>query len=1089
MVLRRLRWSWLCALLAIAIGCVPAASRRQRPPVPQPHPAPRTIRAGTSGAIVRFDSLFYDVGGRASITLSVVEGTLAAKRVPIVVVSPETGDLEVLTAEPTKHGREYRTTAPLPLAGATTEPATQLDGVLAAKPGEFIYALFYPDYPREPKLAGTAQVVFDVAILDGGLAAPQPQVLAELAMTDDERRPPPGGKTIGTIVEEHGLPLQLPVDELIFYPRDARDLKRFLHETRGRVVATDPVRTKPRAATSVLVQVDTSRADVQRLPVMQALMGVNRRLYVSSPEVLRLLALALTLHMEGYVIALNPRLQAMGAPQVTEHRAPPISPGTQMTDDHFQVDRTWTFLALREADTRRVNVGILDQGFCINPDFRGFPGAIAECDMEGANLVEGLTRGFRCGPGVAEGPPTVNAGFFGNRTWHGNMIAATIGGVLNNGFGTQGVGGQVVQPMLFRFGLASYAFEIGLGISKAAEDGANVINVSAGYPCRLVTNLGVDPGICGTGERAAFCTLVTAGLVLATAAVCAAAAAIAAIPIIGLGLAAPVIAACIVAAAATLAASGACFATLIAGDPRGPMQRGVDLAAGRGVPVIANAGNILRRGDLPPVIGDIIDTTDNNADDWRIIPCVLNNVICVGAADATVHDPTNLLVGHPNLEFVGPSVDIWAPDGANFFRPDQTATCTPPTDHHADSGFGGQTSAATAYVTGVVAALQAISPNLDPQRRTADPGRIPAETLALLRQTGWPASTADGRGILINPRAAVEAAAAPNFRALGYDQNLNFDETGGPSGDTQGAPFDLGVLGTTPASFTHTIHNLPAQPSNLVGFSGVASVDRDWIRFGIPASPPGLRRALVELRVPAVTSPTSTTAEPLQLLRLDGDRHTLFGILNGVPTPLEHTDVYQTPRMLSGATSNFQVHGISGSDNVYALRVTLDPNVEPLPTPDRFDTDDLHNPLESRPRNDDPMHATWLASDNPTFPELGWHEVSTSPPTVYVTNEIVLSNLNFDRPDDRDYFNLITPARVVSSTLPNCEPWITVTAPDVHISARRDAALVSEGDSPLRFHDALAAPLTIELRPRIPQSFITYDVSFRFETLRGRLCR
>src|SRR2546425_678436 len=72
-------------------------------------------------------------------------------------------------------------------------------------------------------------------------------------------------------------------------------------------------------------------------------------------------------------------------------------------------------------------------------------------------------------------------------------------------------------------GLRSYAFEMGLGIRRAVVDGAAVINISAGYPCRVIATIsGVTGGIdvCSRGTWAGLCEAVAGSLHLATLLIC-----------------------------------------------------------------------------------------------------------------------------------------------------------------------------------------------------------------------------------------------------------------------------------------------------------------------------------------------------------------------------------------------------------------------------------------------------------------------------------------------------------------------------------------------------------------------------------------
>jgi len=1005
-------WAASLAALHLATACGgPNPDSQEAPAVTAVRRAAETaqeFKIGNSPITVELNRFFYKGTDTLSATLTVEGGELFTEVAPIVLVTPKTGDVEVLQLKRVS-GTQYVTETSAFL-DIHTAPK-QLDGVLSGQPGELVYALYYPDYQKETKVQGSAHVVFDVGAIEGAKEAPMPKVIKELA-NKDESAPQPGEKPLGTLVEQDGLPLQIPTNEVIFYPRKAGDLGRFLQKTAGKVVGSDAVPSSdpkvPAApATSYLVELNTQAVDVSKLPDLLTHTSYKGQLYASNDGALRLLALALELRLQGFELSFNPRMHMNEAPRTVEHNPTDVL-NALLTHGSFGVDRAWVKSAIFDADQRRVRAAFIDSGFSPNPDFRtSSSGTIQECNVEGANVIDGWVNGIRCGPGTARGVQTVGNSFFGDRSWHGNMVVSAAGATLNNGYGVSGVAGQVMEPVLYRMGIRSYAFEMGLAMRHLADPSTgsrpSVINISGGYPCRLATNLGVDFGICSVGERAATCTVITAGLAAAAAVVCGAAAALAAIPFVGPIIAAPLAVACGVAVVAATTASAACFATLIAGDLRFNMDQGVRAAVGQGIPVVSSAGNRLNPADLPEVLRAIINFSEDNTDRWQMIPCVLPDVICAGAAHP--NDAT-----HSNQHHTGTTVDLWAPIGPSFFAPldgnvDQAANL------HAlqGGGIGGGCSAAAAYLSGVIALVQANNPNLDPQNSAltlTQRRAIPADLRNILLSTAHPALVPRTRGPLVNPRAAVDRALqsrVPDFAAMGYDTQLNADE---PRSDTESTAVDLGtVYPGSPRSATGALHHLPGiAATGISGFpgtavpgrAGVLSADEDWYRATVPGGS-GMFVMRVEVR----------SLRGLGRPVLTGNGLRAVGSYTTVGE--EEIQRFETGSLYPSALRTFKLSAPTmGEDNVYKVIVTAEA-VTVMGLADRFDVDDAaYNPPESRPNNNTTARAPILGtartdSFGNTFNWVYYYDPYNPANRLY---RMGASNLNFHMSNDLDYFRI-----------------------------------------------------------------------------------
>jgi hypothetical protein len=129
------------------------------------------------------------------------------------------------------------------------------------------------------------------------------------------------------------------------------------------------------------------------------------------------------------------------------------------------------------------------------------------------------------------------------------------------------------------------------------------------------------------------------------------------------------------------AAHQECLAKMPAGydDLWDPMQDGVDYALSKGITVVSIAGNNANTHC------DIIACGPQDAGEWQVIPCVMDGVICVGAAERT--SPFN------NVHYFGNRVDLWAPIPARFFGPPDTTAVVSANDQ-VPNHLGGTSAAA-----------------------------------------------------------------------------------------------------------------------------------------------------------------------------------------------------------------------------------------------------------------------------------------------------------------------------------------------------------------------------------------------------------
>ena len=893
------------AAAAPSAAGVPAAATASA----EPSPAPMSLRLG---------QLVYQPGEQVTATLHLPGRQPPAGRHPaIAVAGSESGDVEVLQLLGPDASGTYvaRSGVPtFPLAG--DETARPADGVLSLLPGEVFHAVWSthgvaPAHAADEDLLTDFAMAADPAAMDEAPFAVLP--------TLGDWRPEPAGtpKPSGAILTEAGHPVRVARHTLIFAPRDRDQLDAFLAATNGEVLMHDvlPSETSGREPSLYLVAVDTTGADLEAYPAMRRLLAQEGMVYGDSEETLRLLALATRLRLDGYAVSLNPRLEYTGVPGI--HAVEAGNVRRNMTDDGpLNLPRAWAALALWDADEQRIPLAALDMGFAPNDDFRE---PVLQCDLEG----NGLSRAVPCGPGVAVAPPTVGNSFFGSLSWHGNGVVTTAGGIINGGYGGAGVGGQVVEPMLFRYGLASYAFEIGVGIQSAARQGASVINLSAGYPCRILTELGFGIGFCAPEERAVICAVASLGLGAALDAICDVALSLGQVPGIGpiiVGIAAP---ACAQARDSLTIASAVCYATALLGDLRGPMERGIAAARDLGVPFVASAGNALSRSSLPEEIRDLIDLDNTVADDWNFVPAVLPHAIAAGA--------TGDNWPFANIHFHGPSVDIWAPIRSTYFSP-PTTDVVAPSEQHVRRSFGG-TSAAAPYTSGLIACLQAVNPSLNPNTpglSAAERATIVDRVTHLLTANAWTnqelvdmappadasATAAAGaeRGNLINPLRTVMAANQAYLDAVesyGFDaDDFDFDEIDAVAADTPADAIPLVAGGTVLGTIV-----------TLRGENGAPDLsDEDWYSVTAPNTPG-------DVYIATFTLSTPQTGMNIDTLTTDTAGYVVDDSLAHIPE-VKQVSIY-SPAILAGETSTFRIVSDGSSDNYYALELT---SITPIQT-------------------------------------------------------------------------------------------------------------------------------------------------------------
>ncbi len=769
-----------------------------------------------SGIELSLNSLFYSPGDSLTVSLDFGDVPPPAETPQIILSSEDSGDVETISLRQEGPGR-YVSINPITIRSPAGD-STPADGIFTPTSGEEFYAMFIPEASG---LVGIEEdIVYDFAVMtripsDGSKLFIDGLIGSDASRFDDKT---------GTLGGRTGV-VDIALQEVLLSTSDPTELEEFLDVSGGTLVETQSFDDGGPDIHLIRIELDPlSPAELENLEVLRELYGEEGDLVASSEGVLSVYYFVLLMRAEGFDVSVNPRLDFLAAPEVTLSEQNELNSGGTTTPTPAgcnldpsvacvtDVSAVWAHTALWDFDTQRVPVAVLDYGFDTNADFRQpVDGVLHECNMTVSPPV--------CGPGAAQAIPDVPASGIGGFVWHGTGVASTIGGVVNNGFGAAGVGGQVVEPMLYRYDLGSYVFDIGAGIRRAVDDGAAAINISAGYPCRVLTNVGPDYNICSPTGRLGLATTVTAGIHAAAATVCAASGFI---PLFGS-------IACGIATSAAAASTNAVVASLAFGEQQGPMERAVRYATNHGVPVVASAGNDIFSA-LPPAVRRFVDTSTVDLEDWMVIPAAIPSVIAVGSVDSELR----------STNFNGDLVDTWAPTGSAYVAPSDVTDASSPLVTQFISG----TSGAAPWVTGLIAVAQAINPELnplDPRHDDIDLRRIvPAITRLITSDENSTSNTElvamglldqPDRREIVNPLKVVEEASIgriPNLTGLGYDDTLGFSELLSPN-DTSDEAATLS-FGTTA---TGTIVDL--RPEGSV----TPTKDIDWFEFTMPTEDPG----------------------------------------------------------------------------------------------------------------------------------------------------------------------------------------------------------------------------------------------------------
>lgn len=863
----------------------------------------------------------------------------------VIFVSPKTGDSESLPLTKISDA-EYATSGELKVRYASGK--NPKDGILNVTQGEAIIAYYYakdfkqqqPKQPTQPVNPKTNPVnnTTPVKVNTTAVIAPmylnkdvEPDMVCDFALIRGQENYTEQFKInkayaltkteavdkAATVLVDGEMPIQISNNRVIYYSKNPQELKEFLTETKGILIGTIGGQTQQTFTNNLpnnntgggathLIEVPLKEQNIPDLGQLRNFLGYKQKISASSDEALQVISFVSLANLDGYAVSLNPRMQFNEdrANNTIENEIPASVTGNppgagddlpgSFLQDRLNIPKVWNFMAIWDKDVPRINVAIIDYGFHPNNDYRNASSMI-QC--------EASALAVRCGAGTALGIPTVGAGLFGRRVWHGNAVQARIGGILNNNFGTAGTAGQVVIPQAIKLtGAEAYAFNIGGAIRQAVANGAHVINISGSFPCRALTSIG-DFTYCEPGVRGAICAALFPIVSAGTIAACATLQAV--IPFPG------VFEVCT--GAALSAYITACTAQMLLGNPGEVVSSAVQFAKAKGVPVVACAGNFITPDDLSGVPAELrglvnLDENRMKVEEWNIIPGGLPDVICVGAANPSGN--------FANSQVFGNRVDIWGPEDGNYMAPRSgTDPAGPGNPDEMKRDFNG-TSSSTPFVTGLVANAMAVNPQLN-RSTSSRVTSIVTDIRNLLVTTAWTARDlpTDPRGRrrnLVNPIRFIQAAAffsgsdIPTFPGTIYNNNWNIEPTEGATSDD-----------VTPTAITFS-RSGTARTGSIIFIPGTGGApditDVDRFNITIPASvaPAAGERITFRLRTPRTTGAGNLVVRGT-------------GITLTSTTPIgsnEEEKLFTGPVMTAGASIAISVEGNARTDdNIYRLSV------------------------------------------------------------------------------------------------------------------------------------------------------------------------
>ena len=303
-----------------------------------------------------------------------------------------------------------------------------------------------------------------------GLAPPKFRVAGSVKPSVKRLAPAADGhpRVVARLAGPHGVTTDFVQDELVVEGSRSAAAK-LAQRWHGKVVDSASMR-KSGGDTTYLVRVDASRAPTGDLAadLIKLDPGARGSFKVSSSAGLGLVAVAADAAARGLKVAPDILTHSTGVldRSTTEATMPPPKAGDSpwklnafgfWYTQSLGTGDAWRALAIGGKTSNRVKLAVLDGGFSSAglPDLS--PASTGADDVPNKMVCTG---GSPC-------------------PWHGTNVASAAAGVLDNGIGAAGSGGQVADVLMIH--LDGGLFSALDAVYQAADAGAKVINISSGY--------------------------------------------------------------------------------------------------------------------------------------------------------------------------------------------------------------------------------------------------------------------------------------------------------------------------------------------------------------------------------------------------------------------------------------------------------------------------------------------------------------------------------------------------------------------------------------------------------------------------------
>lgn len=344
-------------------------------------------------------------------------------------------------------------------------------------------------HPPSPAKAQSFTLMVIASFSNGGkligleVRSPAPPVTFGIdATVQPDRSSIPGApgqpaRPLARLADSLGNSTDFVANELTIATDDPTVLLDFTDRWEGQVLST--IQQPPGSSTAAVyvVRVDPSTADIGALPTDVAALdatahGSHR---ASSEAALRLFAAAVSENAAGLRVGLNTLSTPLDYMSGVTSEAPagdndPATGGAYSSNsagwsymraggiENFGVAEAWRMLAIGGRLSNRVKVGIIDTGCALtNPDY--------PAGTTGGNDLAAVP-----------GDP-----------WHCTNVAVTAGGQPDNGFGSAGTGGPVVDLRLYPTDMTDA--NSAARVYDALGDGMKIINMSFGASNPAITDL------------------------------------------------------------------------------------------------------------------------------------------------------------------------------------------------------------------------------------------------------------------------------------------------------------------------------------------------------------------------------------------------------------------------------------------------------------------------------------------------------------------------------------------------------------------------------------------------------------------------